>query len=90
MLMAYREKGIPPERRLNIRGKMGRAVLAVTAVAAAVFWLSGSGAAMAAQVMAQSFGSPGMWRRQRTVESGSRLTGIGTVMERSTGWIPGR
>ena len=31
--------------------------------------------------MAQSFGSPGMWRRQRTVESGSRLTGIGTVME---------
>ena len=47
--MAYREKGIPPERRLNIRGKMGRAVLAVTAVAAAVFWLSGSGAAMAAQ-----------------------------------------
>jgi len=49
MLMAYREKGIPPERRLNIRGKMGRVVLAVTAVAAAVFWLSGSGAAMAAQ-----------------------------------------
>ena len=47
--MAYREKGIPPERRLNIRGKMGRVVLAVTAVAAAVFWLSGSGAAMAAQ-----------------------------------------
>lgn len=41
--MAYREKRIPPERRLNIRGIMGRAVFAVTAVAAAVFWLSGSG-----------------------------------------------
>ena len=77
--MAYREKGIPPERRLNIRGKMGRVVLAVTAVAN-----------RRRKVMAQSFGSPGMWRRQRTVESGSRLTGIGTVMERSTGWIPGR
>ena len=37
MLMAYREKGIPPERRLNIRGKMGRAVLAVTAVAASAW-----------------------------------------------------
>ena len=47
--MAYREKRIPPERRLNIRGKMDRAVFAVTAVATAVFWLSGSGAAMAAQ-----------------------------------------
>ena len=55
MLMAYREKGIPPERRLNIRGKMGRVVLAVTAVAAAVFWLSGSGAAMAAQEPPREF-----------------------------------
>ena len=74
--MAYREKGIPPERRLNIRGKMGRAVLAVTA------WRQLYSGCQAAgrpwrrrnrrrKVMAQSFGSPGMWRRQRTVESGS-------------------
>lgn len=49
MLMADRGKGIPLEKRINISGKMGRAVFAVTAVTAAVFWLSGSAAAMEAQ-----------------------------------------
>ncbi|MFR2691557.1 MAG: hypothetical protein ACLTBV_10930 [Enterocloster bolteae] len=39
--MADRGKGIPLEKRINISGKMGRAVFAVTAVTAAVFWLSG-------------------------------------------------
>ena len=47
--MADRGKGIPLEKRINISGKMGRAVFAVTAVTAAVFWLSGSAAAMEAQ-----------------------------------------
>ena len=41
--MAYREKGIPPERRLNIRGKMGRVVLAVTAVAGMGVMRGGAG-----------------------------------------------
>ena len=47
--MADRGKGIPLEKRINISGKMGRVVFAVTAVTAAVFWLSGSAAAMEAQ-----------------------------------------
>lgn len=47
--MADRGKRVPLEKRINITGKMGRAVFAVTAVSAAVFWLSGSGKAMAAQ-----------------------------------------
>lgn len=67
--MAYREKGIPPERRLNIRGKMGRVVLAVTAVAAAVFWLSGSGAAMAAQEPQEEEGYGAELRITRDVET---------------------
>ena len=74
---------------------MGRAVLAVTAVAAAVFWLSGSGAAMAAQEpQEEGYGAElRITRDVETAEDGGireRLTGIGTVMERSTGWIPGR
>ena len=67
--MAYREKRIPPERRLNIRGIMGRAVFAVTAVAAAVFWLSGSGAAMAAQEPQEEEGYGAELRITRDVET---------------------
>ena len=47
--MADRGKRIPLEKRINIRGKIGRAVFAVTAVTAAVFWLSGSALAMPQQ-----------------------------------------
>ena len=92
--MADRGKGIPLEKRINISGKMGRAVFAVTAVTAAVFWLSGSAAAMEAQEPkdGERYGAELRITRDAETEgeSGNRLTGIGTVMERSTGWIPGR